>query len=381
MPRRRAIRRRHAGPALRGPTRAALLPSRCGMRRRPTRRTRLLPDSARRRAGASHGSGSLVAAFFRGTPTLSVAPSNSAPIAVPRRAAHMTIYKFINLTLPPTLEKRREVLEAFRTLAGQDDELVQRRRAEIAAIRREAEDIRRCIDAISRQMLELRAQILTERKALKYSPDQPRLPAGSPHGGEWTSGGSGSSNGSAANAAISAPHGPQRGPQYAALETETRTDAPANSGTQVAAGPGRPGYPVDLAEEEARGGHAIGAHVGRSEISLLAEVTLIAQGAGDAIDFVKGLREGSFPSLEAANKLVNATIAQNQAKIALVVSGLSPRQQLDAEFDSPTGYEAFQRTGHSAPYIRPTYGVRVVIVPDKTSPKGYRVDTAFPINF
>ncbi len=295
----------------------------------------------------------------------------------------MTIYKFTRLTLPPTLEKQRDVLDAYRTLVDQDDELIQQRRAEIAAIRRELEDMRRFVDVFRLQARELRAEILKELKARKYSPDQPRVPAGSPHGGEWTSGGDTESSNSLPAASVTpARHGPQHGPQYAALETDTRTDAPAaNLGTEIAAGPGRPGYPVDLAEEEALGGHTIGAHVGRSEISLLAEVREIAQEAGDAIDFVKGLREGSFPSLEAANKLVNATIAQNQDKVALVVSGLSPRLELDAEFGSPTGYEAFLPTGHSTAYVRPTYGVRVVIVPDKSSPNGYRVDTAFPINF
>lgn len=119
------------------------------------------------------------------------APAGGAPIAAPLRAAHMTIYKFTRLTLPPTLEKQREVLEAFRTLADQDDELIQQRRAEIAAICRGAEDIRRCIDAIRRQARELRAAILKELKARKYSPDQPRVPAGSPHGGEWTRDGEG----------------------------------------------------------------------------------------------------------------------------------------------------------------------------------------------
>jgi hypothetical protein len=103
----------------------------------------------------------------------------------------MTIYKFTRLTLPPTLEKRRDVLEAFRTLVDQDDELVQQRRAEIAAIRREAEDIRRCIDAIRRQALELRAEIVKELKAQKYSPDQPRVPAGRSGGGQWPKDGEG----------------------------------------------------------------------------------------------------------------------------------------------------------------------------------------------
>jgi hypothetical protein len=90
----------------------------------------------------------------------------------------MTIYKFSNLTLPPTLEKQRDVLEAFRTLTGQDDELVQCRRAEIAAIRRDAEDIQRCIDTISRQMLELRKY--------GYNPEEPWVPEHQTGGGEWT---------------------------------------------------------------------------------------------------------------------------------------------------------------------------------------------------
>jgi hypothetical protein len=170
--------------------------------------------------------------------------------------------------------------------------------------------------------------------------------------------------------------------QYAALDAGTRTDATsAESDIQVAAGGGRPGYPIDLQEEEAFGGHTIGAHVGRSESSLISDVRESVLSAGDAIDFANGLREGSFPSAEAANKLVNATVAQNQDKVDLVTGGLSPRQELDAVFGSPTGYEAFAATGRSTPYIRDTYGVRVVIVPDQNSAKGYRVDTAFPINF
>jgi hypothetical protein len=212
----------------------------------------------------------------------------------------------------------------------------------------------------------------------KYSPNQPRVPAGNPYGGQWTSeGGSGSSSGSMAEDGKS-----NSGVRYAALNTGTRTDATVGeSGVQVAAGTGRPGYPIDLQEEEALGGHTIGAHVGRSDSSLLSDIRKTALSAGDAVDFANGLREGSFPSLEAANKLVNATIAQNQDKLDLVTGGLSPREELDADFSSPTGYEAFAQTGRSTPYVRPTYGVRVVIVPDQNSPKGYRIDTAFPINF
>jgi hypothetical protein len=98
----------------------------------------------------------------------------------------MTIHKFTRLTVPPTLEKQLEVLEAFRTLVSQDDELVRQRCAEIAALRREAEDLRRCVDAFCRQLPELRAEILMDLKAQKYSPDQPRVPAGQSGGGQWT---------------------------------------------------------------------------------------------------------------------------------------------------------------------------------------------------
>jgi hypothetical protein len=122
------------------------------------------------------------------------APSNGAPIAALLRAAHMTIYKFTNLTLPPTLEKRRETLEAFRTLVDQDDELIRQRRAEIVAIRRGMEDMRRSFDAIRRQMLELRKY--------GYNPEEPRVPKRHTGGGEWTQTAASDNPGQASDAPI-----------------------------------------------------------------------------------------------------------------------------------------------------------------------------------
>jgi hypothetical protein len=110
------------------------------------------------------------------------------------------------------------------------------------------------------------------------------------------------------------------------------------------------------------------------------------KGVNDAASYARrngwadGLREGSFPSLEAANKLVNSTIARNPDKVDKVVNGLSGKENLDAVFGSPTGSEAYAATERSQPYIRKTYGVRVVIVRDGQSEKGYRVETAFPQN-
>jgi hypothetical protein len=75
------------------------------------------------------------------------------------------------------------------------------------------------------------------------------------------------------------------------------------------------------------------------------------------------------------------TIAQNPTKVERVTSGLSGRETLDARFDSVTGYEAYARTERTQPYIRDTDGVRVIIVNDRSAAKGYRVDTAYPVNF
>ncbi|HZR62076.1 MAG TPA: hypothetical protein VFA80_14095 [Xanthobacteraceae bacterium] len=202
----------------------------------------------------------------------------------------MTIYKFSRLTVPPTLEKRREALEAFHTLVSQDDELVRQRRAEIAAIRREAEDIRRCIDALCRQLPELSAERLKELKAQKYNPDQPRVPAGESSGGQWTrEGGSGSSPDSMARPVAEGHPSSGRGVQYAALQTNVVNDAvdgashsptPQDSAKQriQVAGNDWRNLPVNLAEEEAPNGpgHAISKHVAKTEAELRAQFLRIS---------------------------------------------------------------------------------------------------------
>jgi hypothetical protein len=53
---------------------------------------------------------------------------------------------------------------------------------------------------------------------------------------------------------------------------------------------------------------------------------------------------------------------------------------LERRIGSVTGKEAFRPNGDSDPYIRDTYGVRAVIIPDSRSPRGYTVRTAFPVN-
>ncbi len=90
--------------------------------------------------------------------------------------------------VPRTLHAQLEIAKAIRTLVGPDEhELARQRHAEIAAIRRDfgalARDIPRAFEeAAALAKAELRATLR------KYSPYQPRVPAGNRDGGQWTSG-------------------------------------------------------------------------------------------------------------------------------------------------------------------------------------------------
>ncbi len=79
---------------------------------------------------------------------------------------------------------RAEIMKAMRTLAAQEeDEAFRRRRAEFAALRLDCEllavslrnDCRNYVSVVSAEL----------RKA-GYNPNEPRVPAGNPNGGEWT---------------------------------------------------------------------------------------------------------------------------------------------------------------------------------------------------
>lgn len=107
----------------------------------------------------------------------------------------------LQLTVPPTLEKWLETLGALRTLQAQDEELVRWRRNEIAALHRDIEELQRNVAAFCRRFEIERSEL---RRLLKYNPDQPRVPAGSPQGGQWTGEG-------AAGASSAATHSPHNG--------------------------------------------------------------------------------------------------------------------------------------------------------------------------
>jgi hypothetical protein len=135
-----------------------------------------------------------------------------------------------------------------------------------------------------------------------YDPEEPRVPKHNAGGGRWTK------DGASAAARIA------EASEKPASSLPGQVLSHATPGVHVAAGIGQPGYPIDLVEEEKRGGHAIERHVGKSEAYLLASVRKAAEDA-QRNGFAEGLRVGSFSSLEAANKLVNSTVSKNQAKV------------------------------------------------------------------
>ncbi len=204
----------------------------------------------------------------------------------------------------------------------------------------------------------------------KYNADEPRVPKGNPGAGRWT----GQGGDAARTRAADASEHPSQ-PDQAASDAEP--------GVQVAAGTGGPGYPIDLQQEETPHGigHTIERHVGKSEEYLLSRLSDQLQSIQALGDTARGLKgRGSFSSLQAANDLVNATVDDNRDKVDLVIGGLSPIQQLDKEFGYPTGYEAFAERERSTPFIRETYSVRVIIVRDQNSARGYGILTAYPTN-
>jgi hypothetical protein len=87
--------------------------------------------------------------------------------------------------VPQTLHAQLQIAKAIRTLAGPDeDELLRQRRTEIVAIRRDLDVLARGVRKLGEELPSLvMAELQSELK--KYSPEQPRVPAGNPDGGQW----------------------------------------------------------------------------------------------------------------------------------------------------------------------------------------------------
>lgn len=151
-----------------------------------------------------------------------------------------------------------------------------------------------------------------------------------------------------------------------------------SAGTRLAQAEGSERYSVILAEEEARGGHAIRSHVGKSDAELLA--TLRAMRIDTPFVTIAKDAHGSFPTLESANDFVNRVLDTNSTTVDLVASGALNSAWLEQRFGYPTGREAFRPDAFAEPYMRNTYSVGLYIRHDARSQRGYTVITAYPLN-
>ncbi len=198
----------------------------------------------------------------------------------------------------------------------------------------------------------------------KYRPDQARAPRGTPEGGQWVDegGGGGVSGGdrSRSDALTDAGHD----------DSGTRE----SDRVRVAQAEEPSGYRVDLHEHRQRGGHTIEEHVGKTDAYMLASVR------GDRGFFYARKRHGSFPSVEAATKLVSSTLARNCEIVDRVARGELDDAFITAEFGSRTGREAFRPAENSEPYLRDTNGVGVFLVHDPEESSGFTIISAYPRN-
>jgi hypothetical protein len=142
-------------------------------------------------------------------------------------------------------------------------------------------------------------------------------------------------------------------------------------------------YTPDLAEEDnVFGGHTLSRHNDRSDSSLIdwlnSKWTRVQTGNLEITEYP--IAEGTFRSREEANDLVNQVLKRNTDTVDQVAAGKLEWAKLEERFGFVTGREAYRPNGDSDPYIRPTYSVRVVIRHDTRSWRGYRVQTAFPVN-
>jgi Bacterial CdiA-CT RNAse A domain len=278
-----------------------------------------------------------------------------------------------------------------RERAQQQAAIERARAAEDAALAAEIDDLRRAQAAINEEVKELNDEMARWRRRVaeeeaKYSPSQPRVPAGNPRGGRWTdrSGGQGTvtsssqDTGQGTGTSLAEPMG-DLGIEDVSGSSETgdlfqiKPDEPRAQGVQLA------GEPVDLLEEERRGGHPVTEHAGKTYGYLKSRVQDEARRTLERGDDFQGFSVGSFTSVQSANRLVNSTISDNQDKIDQVARGEKSSATISKKFPSPTGYEAYLSRAHAEPYIRDTFGVEVVIRPDRGSARGWRVHTAYPV--
>jgi hypothetical protein len=138
--------------------------------------------------------------------------------------------------------------------------------------------------------------------------------------------------------------------------------------------------PVDLrSEEDFKNGHTLKLHVGVTDDRLAVEAvfnlsTSRARKNGEA-------RAGTFDTIESANALVNATLDANADTVSAVASGVIPYKPVYLELGTRTGCEAVASLVRRNVHYRETSGVAVVLIHDPGRLRGFRIHTAYPMNF
>ena len=166
--------------------------------------------------------------------------------------------------------------------------------------------------------------------APKFRPDQPRVPAGNPDGGQWT------------------------------------TVADAN-GTGA------------FANDPYVNQHILNQHVSKTDEELIER---IRKSRLRGLFVTVGMdRNGSFDSIESARDLIKRTLDNNSGAVSAVASGQLSDAFVTWRFGFETGREAYLQTPDSSIQMRKTYGVGVGIANDPNSELGYRIITAYPRNY
>lgn len=138
--------------------------------------------------------------------------------------------------------------------------------------------------------------------------------------------------------------------------------------------------PQELALHEKRGGHTIALHVGKSSDFLLGAIS--TPRVRTPFASVYRWRHGTFPSLEAAQRLTNSNLARNADIVNAVATGRRKRAFVTSDFPSMTGTEAYRMTRRaSSPLrLRRTFGVGTVIEHAPDMPDGFIIITSYPRN-
>jgi hypothetical protein len=151
-----------------------------------------------------------------------------------------------------------------------EQDRIEAQRARLQAERRQTELLALMSDlaALRVQLAFIKLDLVLRRKS---HPDQPRVPAGNPDGGQWTSEGSGQL-------------------------TDGDDTVDVTGSTEE-----RPSRRIDLTEEDARGGHTVSKHVGKSDDEMLAG----AKARRYSLPGLSGhyYRHGSFRSLKRPTSL------------------------------------------------------------------------------